>query len=232
MGRLKSEITQILLSVSRYLSVHPHELSGHSVEGFVLNLVLVIVLSRPSQWPRFLRRGSAAARLLGLRVRIAPRTWMSVSCECCGVEVCAPGRSLVQGSLTEGVCVLLSLIWKPKKWGDLGTRWGLRLGKKENCIFLSLGRNFGWHWAVWHTAQAMLVFLHAYGAHNAVYRSKDSSNRHCRFKWSVLLPIYGFRNPSGCSAIERIGSFLGVTVMTRDIERNLRKLRSCSHATG
>jgi hypothetical protein len=32
-----------------------------------------------SQWPRGLRRWSAAARLLGLRVRIPPSTWMSVS---------------------------------------------------------------------------------------------------------------------------------------------------------
>jgi len=36
-----------------------------------------------SQWPRGLRRTSAAARLLGLRVRIPPGTWMrSVTCEC------------------------------------------------------------------------------------------------------------------------------------------------------
>lgn len=34
-----------------------------------------------SQWPRRLRRGSAAACILGLRVRIAPRLWTSVSCE-------------------------------------------------------------------------------------------------------------------------------------------------------
>jgi hypothetical protein len=27
--------------------------------------------------------GSVAARLLGLRVRMLPGTWMSVSCECC-----------------------------------------------------------------------------------------------------------------------------------------------------
>ena len=40
------------------------------------------VLYRP-QWPRGIRRGSAAARLLGLRVRIPPGAWMSVSCECC-----------------------------------------------------------------------------------------------------------------------------------------------------
>ena len=35
------------------------------------------------QWPRGLRRGCAAARLLGLRVRIPPGAWMSVPCECC-----------------------------------------------------------------------------------------------------------------------------------------------------
>jgi hypothetical protein len=36
-----------------------------------------------SQWPRGLRRGSAAARLLGLWVRIPPEALMSVSCEWC-----------------------------------------------------------------------------------------------------------------------------------------------------
>ena len=35
-----------------------------------------------SQWPRGLRRGSAAARLLGLWIRIPPGAWMFVSCEC------------------------------------------------------------------------------------------------------------------------------------------------------
>ena len=34
-------------------------------------------------WPRGLKRGSAAARQLVLQVRIPPREWMSVSCECC-----------------------------------------------------------------------------------------------------------------------------------------------------
>jgi hypothetical protein len=36
-----------------------------------------------SQWPRNLRRGSSAARLLWLPVRIPPGVWMSVTCECC-----------------------------------------------------------------------------------------------------------------------------------------------------
>ena len=43
-----------------------------------------------SQWPRGLRRGSAAARLLGLCVRIPPRSWIFVCCECCVL----PGRGL------------------------------------------------------------------------------------------------------------------------------------------
>jgi hypothetical protein len=36
-----------------------------------------------SRWPRGLRRGSAAARLLGLRVRNPPVAGMSVFSECC-----------------------------------------------------------------------------------------------------------------------------------------------------
>jgi hypothetical protein len=57
-----------------------------------------------SQCPRGLRRGSAAARLLGLRVRILLGAWTSlslVSVVCCQVEVSATGWSLVQRSLTE-----------------------------------------------------------------------------------------------------------------------------------
>jgi len=35
-----------------------------------------------SQWPRGIRRGSAAARSLGLWIRISLLVWMSVCCEC------------------------------------------------------------------------------------------------------------------------------------------------------
>ena len=56
-----------------------------------------------SQWPRGLRRGSAAPRLLGLRVRIPPGQGCQslVSVVCCQVEVSASGSSLVQRSPTE-----------------------------------------------------------------------------------------------------------------------------------
>jgi hypothetical protein len=54
-----------------------------------------------SRWPRGLRRGSAAALLRGLGVRIPAGTWMSVCCECCvycQAAVSASGCSLVQMS--------------------------------------------------------------------------------------------------------------------------------------
>jgi len=41
------------------------------------------IYSLLSQWSRGLRRRSAAARLLRLRVRIPPEAWMFVCCECC-----------------------------------------------------------------------------------------------------------------------------------------------------
>jgi len=44
---------------------------------------IVSVLLCRSQWPRGLRRRSAAARLLVLWVRVPPGAWMSLCCECC-----------------------------------------------------------------------------------------------------------------------------------------------------
>ena len=56
-----------------------------------------------SHWPRGLRRGSAAARLLGLWFRIPPehRCLSLVSVVCCQLEVFATGWSLTQRSCTE-----------------------------------------------------------------------------------------------------------------------------------
>ena len=55
------------------------------------------------RWPRGLRLGSAAFRLLGLRVRIPASAWMSVSCECCvrSSRVLCAGRSFVERSPSE-----------------------------------------------------------------------------------------------------------------------------------
>ena len=50
----------------------------------------------PTPVSRGLRRTSAAAGLLGLRVRIPSRRWMPVSCECCVLI----GRGLCDGLIT------------------------------------------------------------------------------------------------------------------------------------
>ena len=49
-----------------------------------------------SQWPRGLRRRSAAARRLRLWVWIPPEAWISVCCECCVLS----GRDLCVGLIT------------------------------------------------------------------------------------------------------------------------------------
>jgi hypothetical protein len=76
-----------------------------------------------SQWPRGLRRRSAAERLLGSWVRIPPVAWIFVSCEClcCQVEVSAKHRSLVQRSPTD--CVCLSVIKQRRKKLDTYREW-------------------------------------------------------------------------------------------------------------
>jgi hypothetical protein len=55
-----------------------------------------IYVNGRSQWPLGLRRGSAAARLLGLWFRIPPGELMSFSCECCVLS----GRGLCDGLIT------------------------------------------------------------------------------------------------------------------------------------
>ena len=75
-----------------------------------------------SQWPRGLRRRSAAARLLRLWVRIPPGAWMSVvDVVCCQVDVCATQWSRVQRSPTD--CdASLCVSYKPQEWGGHGPR--------------------------------------------------------------------------------------------------------------
>jgi hypothetical protein len=67
-------------------------------EEFTLNMEAVW-----SQWPRGLRHGSAAARLLGLRLRMPPgHGCLSLDTVVCfQVEVSTTGWSLVQSSRTE-----------------------------------------------------------------------------------------------------------------------------------
>ena len=58
------------------------------VNGYECYLIIVMDHYCRSQWPRGLRRRSAAARLLRSWVRIPPAAWMFVvSAVCCHIEV-------------------------------------------------------------------------------------------------------------------------------------------------
>jgi hypothetical protein len=48
----------------------------------LLVINLFVYINRQYQWPRGIRRGRAAARMLGLRVQIPPEAWTSLSFEC------------------------------------------------------------------------------------------------------------------------------------------------------
>jgi hypothetical protein len=117
---------------------------------------------RRFHWPRGLRRGSAVTRLPGLRVRIPPWAWMSVSCDCfvlsctglCDGPISRPGESY-----RVGLCASLNVIrcihnplhqpfltWGPRTLcGSMDKFQGVReLGWEENYnfIFTNLWRKF------------------------------------------------------------------------------------------
>jgi hypothetical protein len=77
------------------------------------------------QWPRSLRRESAAARLLELWVRIPPETWISVSCVCCVLL----GRGFCVGLITrpeESYLVWCDWVWSQSLENEEAlTHWGL-----------------------------------------------------------------------------------------------------------
>jgi hypothetical protein len=67
-----------------------------------------ILMACRSQWPRDLSRGSTAARLLGLWVRIPLGSWMSVCIECCVLS----GRGLCDGLIREALpTVMRRCVW-------------------------------------------------------------------------------------------------------------------------
>ena len=78
-----------------------------------------------SQWPRGLRRRSAAGRLLRFWVRIPPGAWIFVCCEYCVLS----GRGLCDGLIThpeESYCLWCVVVydletsWMRRPWPALG----------------------------------------------------------------------------------------------------------------
>ena len=97
-----------------------------------------------SQWPRDLRRWSAAARLLRSWVQIPPGAWIFVCCECCVL----PGRGLCDELITRTEesyrlwCVVVC--YRNLKNEDAMTRVGSHLHqkkKKENTKDTYVWRN-------------------------------------------------------------------------------------------
>ena len=88
-------------SYSRAYNFSRHELNESYLDQ--ANWHYSVIHNYRSQWPRGLRRGSAAAGLLGLRIWIPlGRGCLSfVSDVCCQIEVSASGWSLFQRSPTE-----------------------------------------------------------------------------------------------------------------------------------
>jgi hypothetical protein len=92
-----------------------------------------------SRWPRDLRRSSAAARRLRLRVRIPPGSWMIVCCYCCVLS----GRSLWDELITSPeetyrlwrvVVCHLETSWMRRPWPT----WGCNAKNKQNYILMSI----------------------------------------------------------------------------------------------
>jgi len=99
------------------------------------NFYLCNVSHCRSHWPSCLRRGSAAARLLRLSVRIPPGAWMFVSCECCVLS----GRGLCDELITRPeesyrlwcfVVCDLEASWMRRPWPALGRS----ATGKEKCV--------------------------------------------------------------------------------------------------
>ena len=90
------------------------------------------------QWPRGLRRGSAAARLLRLWVRIPPGAWMFVCCKCCVLS----GRGLCDGLITRPEesyrlwCVVVCDLEKSQIWGGHTLRLGCKRHRKKIMPFI------------------------------------------------------------------------------------------------
>jgi len=84
---------EIILSKQRMRS---SLITNFDVLNFLKLFYTLILDYSQSQWPRGLRRRSAAARLLRLWVRIPPGAWMFVCCECCVFS----GRGLCDGLIT------------------------------------------------------------------------------------------------------------------------------------
>ena len=116
-----------------------------------------------SQWPRRLRRRSAAARLLRLWVRIPPGSWRFVCCECCVLS----DRGLCDELITlpeefySVCCVVLCALetsWIRRPWPTGGCR------AKNKHYWLTILSLYSVFWAPdtivkWTVSKEVICFL-------------------------------------------------------------------------
>ena len=90
-----------------------------------------------SQWPRGLRRRSAAARLLKSWVRNPPGAWMFVCCECC---VLCGWRSLRRANHSSRVVLSTEVrrcVWSRNLVNEEAmAHWGLLRQKQTNNLYI------------------------------------------------------------------------------------------------
>jgi len=118
-----------------------------------------------SQWPRGIRRGSAAARLPGLRVRITSGAWaLLLSVVSCQVEFSASGWWLVQRSPTDCDREGTRMRWP---WLSRDG-WAMGGGVEEKIIALE--------------------------SHSRMRRATSGPfwvvTTACRYLWTLLFPLY------------------------------------------
>ena len=120
-------------------------------------------VGRHSHWPCNQRRGSAAASLLGLRVRIQQAAWMSVSCECCVLS----GRDLCEDLITrpeESCRVWCVWVWSWSLDNESLIHWGLLRHAGRNYLGLTTLKRNNAHgsWTTAHALNSKCGFLNYY----------------------------------------------------------------------
>jgi hypothetical protein len=100
-----------------------------------------------SRWPCGLRCRSAAAWLLGFRLRSPLRAWMFVSCLCCMLCRLRPLERADRSFRGVRPCVCVCLMvcdQKPQKWGGLDPSWAVAPQKNVNNIYKEPGKGSWW----------------------------------------------------------------------------------------
>ena len=113
------------------------QMRSYPLGGGSLKIHWCVLFKNRSRWPRGLRSRSAAARLLGLRVRIPPVAWMFVCCECwilsctglCDGPIPLPGEPY-------RVCEMFHWVWSGARSQTM-QRWKQRK-KVYNSVTLSI----------------------------------------------------------------------------------------------